>query len=56
MRSISHSQETIPIGKYRDEKNMDETRLVLNAYYEGLYNRLGAKRDSLSTETVTLLS
>lgn len=42
-------------GKHRNEKNMDETRLVLNAYYEGLYNRLGAKRDSLASRIENLL-
>jgi hypothetical protein len=38
-----------------NEKQMNETKLLLNAYYEALYERLEAKKDLLTIKTEELL-
>jgi len=40
---------------WHNEKKMDETKLLLNAYYEALYERLEAKKDLLTTKLEELL-
>ena len=38
-----------------NEKQMNETKLLLNAYYEALYERLEARKDLLAIKVEELL-